>query len=249
MEHDIGPKGEFDASGIPDAKPVWEPLSKQGNVSPYEVRGVKYDIADVSKGYEEVGYASWYGLKFHGELTSNGEVYNMYEMSAAHKNLPLPSYVKVTNLENDRQIVVRVNDRGPFHKGRIIDLSYAAATKLGYANKGTAKVKIELIKPTLNTAQQSEVNESGVDKIAHFIQVAAFSMRDAAERILNQLTSVKNIPDAYIASAAVGGSMIHRVRVGPFDNEDDANSSLVRLKGLGFQGAQVIQRSIAAKNI
>ena len=249
MEHDIGPKGSFDASEVPDAIPVWEPISRQGNASPYYVRGIKYHISDISNGFEEQGFASWYGLKFHGELTSNGEVYNMYAMSAAHKTLPIPSYVRVTNLENQEQVVVRVNDRGPFHKGRVIDLSYAAATKLGFANKGTAKVKLELIRPEPNSSHLAEGAVVGVDKIAHFIQVAAFSLKESADSILKQLEALKNLPETYIASASVGGAYVHRVRIGPFSSEAEAEMSLKRVKSEGFTGAQLIQRSISAKNI
>lgn len=127
-----------------DAVPKYEAY-RMFNSRPYKVLGKYYTPLTSGKGYEEVGYASWYGQKFHGHLTSNGETYNMFAMSAAHKTLPLPSYVRVTNLDNDKQAIVRVNDRGPFHDNRIIDLSYAAAVKLGYHNKGTAKVKIEVI--------------------------------------------------------------------------------------------------------
>lgn len=249
MEHDIGPKGDFDASHVPDAIPVWEPISRQGNKSPYVVRGVRYHIADISKGFEEIGNASWYGLKFHGELTSNGETYNMYAMSAAHKNLPIPSYVRVTNLDNNKQIVVRVNDRGPFHKGRVIDLSYAAATKLGYANKGTARVKLELIRPEKGLITDTASGLIAQDKVAHFIQVAAFSLKDSAEKVLGQLQLVKGLPEAFIGSAAVGDNVVHRVRVGPFLNEDEAQSSLNMLKNEGFSGLQIIQRALSAKNI
>lgn len=249
MEHDVGPEGDFDASHVPDAIPVWESISRQGNKSPYVVRGVEYHIADTSKGFNELGIASWYGLKFHGELTSNGETYNMYAMSAAHKNLPIPSYVRVTNLENNKQVVVRVNDRGPFHKGRIIDLSYAAATKLGYANKGTARVKLELIRPEKTDTSGGEAGLVIDDKIAHFIQVAAFSLKESAEKVLVQLKSVQNLPDVFIGSASASGNPIHRVRVGPFMNENDAQSSLIILKGKGFTGLQIIQRALSAKNI
>jgi rare lipoprotein A len=251
MEHDIGPKGDFDTSGVPDAVPVWEPLSRQGNRSPYTVRGIKYHIADISNGFEELGYASWYGLKFHGELTSNGEVYNMYAMSAAHKNLPIPSYVRVTNLDNNKQVIVRVNDRGPFHKGRVIDLSYAAATKLGYANKGTARVKVELIRQDMNTTTNTSVKDglNVADKIAHFIQVGAFASKSSAENMLSQLKIEYETQDAFVASAAVGGSVIHRVRIGPFYNENEAVSSLKKIRSNGFSGAQIIQRAISAKNI
>lgn len=251
MEHDIGPKGSFDASGVPDAIPVWEPLSRQGNASPYQVRGVTYHLADTQNGFQEVGIASWYGLKFHGELTSNGEVYNMYAMSAAHKHLPLPSYVRVTNLENGKQVVVRVNDRGPFHKGRVIDLSYAAATKLGYANKGTAKVRLELIKPLQMASGQAskQSNENLQDKIAHFIQVAAFASRPSAEQVSQQIASAAAISDVFVASQESGASSVHRVRVGPFSDEKSAERVLKILKSQGYKGALIIQRALSASNI
>ena len=250
MEHDIGPVGSFDASGVPDAVPVWEPLSRQGNVSPYRVRGVTYHIANTQNGFEEVGIASWYGLKFHGELTSNGEIYNMYAMSAAHKNLPLPSYVRVTNLENGKQVVVRVNDRGPFHHGRVIDLSYAAATKLGYANKGTAKVRLELIKPLLSASVPPGQLETGVqDKVAHFIQVAAFSSRPSALEVSQLLARENAFKDVFVASHEGGDASVHRVRVGPFDDEKSAERALKQLKSKGYKGALIIQRALSARNI
>ena len=127
-----------------DAVPKFEAYRTFNN-RPYKVLGKHYTPMTSGKGYEKVGYASWYGQKFHGHLTSNGETYNMFAMSAAHKTLPLPSFVRVTNLENNKQAIVRVNDRGPFHDNRVIDLSYAAAVKLGYHSKGTAKVKLEVI--------------------------------------------------------------------------------------------------------
>ena len=247
IEHDLGPSGDFDASGVPDAQPVWEPLSRQGNKSSYVVRGVKYKLANIEKGFQEEGIASWYGLKFHGELTSNGEIYNMYSMSAAHKRLPIPSYVKVTNLENNKQVVVRVNDRGPFHKGRIIDLSYAAATKLDYADKGTARVKIELI--NAQHPQSGKVPPYNTDKIAYFVQVAAFSSKQSAERLKNQLIAINDAFDVYVAADESGFNPIHRVRLGPFENETEAESLRRELKDKGFHNAILIQRALSAKNI
>jgi|TARA_B110000967_G_scaffold13220_1_gene12737 rare lipoprotein A len=135
----------IDTSVIPNAKPKSEPITNAGNKSPYQVFGKTYRVLPTSKGYKATGIASWYGTKFHGRLTSNGEVYNMYGMTAAHKSLPIPSYARVTNVENGKSVVVRINDRGPFHGARLIDLSYVAAMKLGYADKGTAKVLIEVI--------------------------------------------------------------------------------------------------------
>ena len=129
------------------AIPKEEPVSKYGNPKSYKVMGETYKVKDTSKGYSEVGIASWYGKDFHGKRTSSGTPYNMHDYSAAHKTLPIPTYVKVTNLENGKSINVRVDDRGPFSKGRIIDLSYQAAKDLGVIAKGTAKVKVEALKP------------------------------------------------------------------------------------------------------
>lgn len=142
----------FDAGNVKDAVPRVEPRSKYGNPRSYVVFGKRYHTRDSSKGFVERGLASWYGKKFHGRKTSSGERYNMYAMTAAHKSLPLPTYVKVTNLDNGRSTVVRVNDRGPFHGGRVIDLSYAAATKLGVVRHGTARVEVRAIDPSRKRA-------------------------------------------------------------------------------------------------
>lgn len=139
------PTRKLNPDDIKDAVPKREPITKAGNKSPYTVLGQTYVLMPSSKGYRQTGIASWYGTKFHGQSTSNGETYDVYEMTAAHKTLPIPTYVLVTNLENNRQAIVRVNDRGPFVSNRIIDLSYVAATKLGYADKGTAFVEVVAI--------------------------------------------------------------------------------------------------------
>ncbi len=142
---DGAPWWDVDVSNIPDATPT--PHTGAYKKNPYTVLGKTYYPKSTASGYKEVGMASWYGTKFHGQATANGEPYDIYGMTAAHKTLPLPSYVKVTNLENNRSVILRVNDRGPFHSDRIIDLSFAAAKKLGYADTGTAKVKVESIDP------------------------------------------------------------------------------------------------------
>ena len=144
-----GPSGSdnLDPDKIPDAVPRVEPRSKSGNMKTYVVRGKRYYTEDDSRGHVERGMASWYGKKFHGRNTSSGERYDMYAMTAAHKTLPLPSYVRVTNVDSGRSAVVRVNDRGPFHGPRIIDLSYAAATKIGVVSNGTALVEVRAIDP------------------------------------------------------------------------------------------------------
>lgn len=142
---DHGPEDDVKLKNIPDLVPKVEPRSRAGNKSPYVVWGKKYWVMESAKGFSQTGMASWYGKKFHGHKTSNGEIYDMYSYSAAHKNLPIPTYLRVTNLDNNRQVIVRVNDRGPFHGDRIIDLSYAAAAKLDYHKKGLARVKIEVV--------------------------------------------------------------------------------------------------------
>lgn len=160
MDKDAPPDGEIvlDPDNIPDAIPVFEQRTPAGNKTPYTVLGETYEVMPESKGYTETGKVSWYGKKFHGYRTSNGETYDMYKMSAAHKTLPIPSYVRVTNLANGRSGIVRVNDRGPFHSERIMDLSYAAAVKLDVVRTGTAMVKLEAIEPsgTAYAVKQSE---------------------------------------------------------------------------------------------
>ena len=146
-KHDGAPKITLNSAAIRDAIPKDEPLSKYGNPESYVVLGKRYRTLKSSKGYKQRGVASWYGTKFHGNRTSSGEIYNMFAMTAAHKHLPLPTYVEVVNLDNKRRTVVKVNDRGPFHDNRIIDLSYAAAVKLGVDTAGTANVEIRAIEP------------------------------------------------------------------------------------------------------
>jgi rare lipoprotein A len=188
--------------------PKVEPITKAGNKSPYQVFGKTYFVLPTSKDYNEVGIASWYGTKFHGRKTSNGEIYNMYAMTAAHKSLPIPSYVRVTNLENKRSIIVRVNDRGPFHGPRLIDLSYVAALKLGYADKGTAKVLIEAIDPSgsqdrlpptpvvkLPTAAETPNAESSVAiNQGPFFQVGAFDNAAAAQILQKKVRQYTALP-------------------------------------------------------
>ena len=136
-----------DVDAIPEPEVTDEPRSPVGNRKNYSVLGKKYEVLDDPRGYVETGIASYYGNKFHGRRTSNLEVYDMYAFTAAHKTLPLPSFARVTNLDNGKSVIVRVNDRGPFHDGRLIDLSYAAATKLGYVGKGTARVEVRALTP------------------------------------------------------------------------------------------------------
>lgn len=147
LEHDAYPDEPPDVSQVPDAVPRVEPRAASGNRSTYQVWGTTYHVMDDASGYEAVGKASWYGKKFQGYDTASGETYDMYKMSAAHRSLPLPTYARVTNLDNGRTVIVKVNDRGPFHGNRLIDLSYAAAARLDILRNGTGRVRVEAIDP------------------------------------------------------------------------------------------------------
>lgn len=144
-DRDGPPLSPIDVSTLPMPIPKNEPRIKRGNVSPYTVFGKTYEVMPTAAGYQEIGTASWYGRKFHGRLTSSGEVYDMFQLTAAHKTLPIPSYVQATNLANGKQIIVRVNDRGPFADDRIIDMSWAAAERLGFTGSGTARVELKIL--------------------------------------------------------------------------------------------------------
>lgn len=225
---DSGPPQPVDMLAAPEPTPVREPIGVAGNKSPYTVNGVRYRVLQGVKGYKEQGHASWYGTKFHGRRTANGEVYNMYAMSAAHKTLPLPSYAKVTNMENGRSVIVRVNDRGPFVPGRIIDLSYTAAQKLGYIDKGVARVEVVAIDPdTLPAANQTLAMEKDVaarEALAQdasfklpdntYLQVGAYSSESQADRMRSQVSSVVDYPVS-VSSVQSGEQVLYRVRIGP----------------------------------
>jgi rare lipoprotein A len=182
--------------------PKREGLSRRGNAYSYEVWGKTYEVDRYIKEYNASGIASWYGQKFHGHDTSNGEKFNVYKFTAAHKSLPLPSYVKVTNLGNQKSLIVRVNDRGPFHEDRLIDLSYAAAVRLGFANLGTANVEIELVAAPLTAGEYEH------------LQIAAFQVRSLAVKLQNNLASLVAEP-VYISQDSKSGTILHKVRIGP----------------------------------
>lgn len=158
--------------------PKHEPLSRYGNPSSYRVFGKVYQVMSSSQGYHAIGIASWYASKFHRQRTSSGEPFDMYALTAAHRSLPLPTYLKVKNLQNGREIIVKVNDRGPFHPGRLIDLSYGAAVKLGLFPRGTAKVEITALP---NQAQGQ------ARKAQYYLQVGAFSSRVLALQLATRL--------------------------------------------------------------
>ncbi len=232
---DSGPSGPIDVSGIADAVPQDEPLSKGGNPSSYVVFGKRYYVLDSSENFKERGVASWYGNKFHGNKTSNGEIYDMYAMSAAHKRLPLPSYVRVTNLNNNRSVIVRVNDRGPFHEGRIIDLSYVAAHKLGINKAGTAPVEIVALRVGSNAPKMTA--ETHDESIA--VQVGAFSIRTSAERVRNELRRQFNVTIG-ISEVYRQDKRLFRVRLGPFDNLNSARDWIRKLNKMSYGQASLV---------
>lgn len=225
---DGGPPEPVDMLAAPEPTPVREPIGEAGNKSPYIVNGVTYRVRTGVKGYKQQGHASWYGTKFHGKRTANGEVYNMYAMSAAHKTLPLPSYARVTNLENGRSIIVRVNDRGPFVPGRLIDLSYTAAQKLGYINKGVTRVEVVALDPdTLPSLNETLVLQKDVaerEVLAQdasfklpentYLQVGAYSDANQARRVREQVSAVVDYAVS-VSSVDRGGKRLYRVRIGP----------------------------------
>ena len=220
-----------------------EAKSRYGNPKSYVVFGKRYVPLNSSENFVERGVASWYGKKFHGRRTSNGETYNMYAMTAAHKTLPLPTYVRVTNLDNRQSIVVRVNDRGPFHDNRIIDLSYSGATKLGMLQQGTALVEVQAIDPRRPTAASVATAPSGSNsvekKVRLFLQVGAFSERGNAETLKRR---VKEFADEQMQIVEVirSGKTIYRVRVGPLLDVAHADRLAFMLADAGLERPHII---------
>ncbi|MGC8121566.1 septal ring lytic transglycosylase RlpA family protein [Marinobacter sp. VGCF2001] len=260
LKQDRAPSGSFDATGLADAVPRYEAPRTAGNKSPYTVWGKRYHVLDSNEGYVQRGTASWYGEKFHGHKTSNGEIFDMYAMSAAHKSLQIPGYARVTNLDNGRSVIVRVNDRGPFHGDRLIDLSYAAAKKLGYQSHGTARVEVAAItirpdgrmflagapfgpagtaSPEVSSKPAATVPAPGD---ALFVQLGAFSQRDPAEAMRERLKGVLENP-VRVREITTDNGRFHRVQVGPFNNEVDARYAQDLLESRGFRQSIVLTDS------
>jgi len=220
---DDGPprREKVDIASIPDAVPRNEKMSRTGN-NTYTALGKRYRPMKQARGFYQRGQASWYGKKFHGRRTSSGEVYDMYAMTAAHPTLPLPTYLRVTNLDNSRSVVVKVNDRGPFLHGRIIDLSYVAAAKLDIVRTGTGNVEIESVFP----GEQASTAEINIPVAANngnvYVQVAAFGNQGNAMHFKNTLTRQVQHP-VHVKPAIVAGNEMHRVWVGPFASTLDAD--------------------------
>jgi rare lipoprotein A len=236
-----------DLSKIPEPVPKAEPPSQYGNKSPYTVLGETYRVLPSAKGYVERGIASWYGNKFHGYTTSTFEKYDMYAYSAAHKTLPLPSYARVTNIENGHSVIVRVNDRGPFVANRVIDLSYVAAVKLGVWPKGTAMVEVRAIDPAhpdqisapmpppapATTRATSGAVPAKTPKPALYLQVGAYADQANAERTAAAMRAA-HLGEVHVVAVQVNGKTVRRVRLGPLADVDEADRLTPKVRALGF---------------
>ena len=226
-----GPNPPADLAAIPDAVPRAEPLNRAAN-RPYQVFGKDYVPLTSVAPFKETGIGSWYGRRYHGGATSSGEKYDMYAMTAAHPTLPIPSYARVTNLANGRSVVVRINDRGPFHSDRIIDLSYTAAWKLGYADAGSARVEVESVvqgapPPAAFTPPPAAVPQPA-ESAGVFLQLGAFSSMEAAENF--RVRVYRELPWLAQAIVVVPGGSVYRLHLGPYPSRDEARAVADRMQ-------------------
>ncbi|MGE5624228.1 MAG: septal ring lytic transglycosylase RlpA family protein [Bacillota bacterium] len=259
---DHGPAQPVDVSNVPDAVPGDDTPSRYGNASPYTVLGKTYTLVPACKGYHDRGIASWYGTQFHGGKTSDGETYDMYAMSAANKVVPIPCYARVTNLRNGKSVIVKINDRGPFVENRLIDLSYAAASKLDMLGTGTALVDVAAVGPgdlgpaPATVAPAPAVNVTALPPPASvapastaplpaggapliYLQVGAFAERGNAEAALKKL-GAGGIEHGMIVPVTDGARTLYKVRIGPVSDVDAVDALTVKLAPLGFQDAQIV---------
>lgn len=236
------PQPPADVAAIPDAVPRAEPRSAKGNPPFYDVLGKRYFVLSTAAGYVERGVASWYGPGFHAARTSNGEPYDMYAMTAAHKTLPLPAYVQVTHLGNGRSVILRVNDRGPFKDGRIIDLSYTAASKLGILKAGTAFVEVRALTPGEMVPGEmtpgSTVSAAPTKAGELFVQAGAFGAAANASKLSGQLRA-QGITNSFVRQDQLNGQPLYRVRVGPIPSVPEFDRVVARLKALGIADARL----------
>jgi len=254
QSQDSAPYRAIELSAVKDAVPRVEPKSRYGNPTSYVVLGKRYNTLASSKNYRERGIASWYGTKFHGHRTSSGEPYDMYRMSAAHKTLPLPTYARVSNLRNGRSVIVKINDRGPFHENRIIDLSYAAASRLGVLGKGTGLVEVEAIDPLTYTANRPVHSvPASQPKIAHrtattpsqtqpslYLQLGAFNNRSNAERLRTRLSATELPGELRITETVSDHKPVFRLRIGPLANVETADRLTRILTDQGIGAPHVV---------
>jgi rare lipoprotein A len=227
------PLRDISAADVADASPRADPVLAAGNTSPYRVAGEEYRVLASSQGYRESGVASWYGRKFHGRKTANGEVFDAYAASAAHRSLPLPSYVRVTNLDNHQSMIVRVNDRGPFHADRIIDLSYGAAVKLGFAEQGVARVELTAISVEGTEDLRNDPEFAHWRSDYRFLQIGSFSEERSAlalqRRLEEQVSARVDVSEFQRSDRAW-----YRVRIGPLHDWQELQDIKAQLTRLGY---------------
>jgi rare lipoprotein A len=233
------PLRTISAADVVDAQPRPEPILAAGNTSPYPVNGVEYRVLASSRGYRARGIASWYGRKFHGRNTANGEVFDAYAASAAHRSLPLPSYVRVTNLNNYRSIVVKVNDRGPFHSDRLIDLSYGAAVRLGFAEQGTAPVEVIAISVEGTEDLRADPALAAWKSDYRYLQVGSFGAADAARSLQRKLSGLTDAA-VTVREIQLRGSAFYRVRIGPLADRAQLLALREELIELGYSGVKPV---------
>lgn len=218
---------------VPDAVPRREPLHRFANRS-YVALGNTYTPDTEIRSYQKEGVASWYGKRFHGNKTASGEAYDMYGMTAAHRTLPIPSYARVTSMSNGKSVVVRINDRGPFSKDRLIDLSYTAAHKLGYVGAGSTRVRVESIDPS-----QYDVGGAPLQP-GIYLQLGAFSDVGNAHKLLQKVQA--NIESSSPAAHVVLAGTLHRVTLGPYPGDVDAESGIAQIKErLGMVSVKLVR--------
>lgn len=258
LQQDTAPEEPRDVSQLPEPVPKKEPRSRYGNPQSYSVWGKTYQVLPQADGYVAEGKASWYGQKFHGHRTSSGESFDMYQFTAAHRSLPLPTYARVTNLDNGKSLVVRVNDRGPFHEDRIIDLSWAAAVRLGIEQSGTGRVRVEAISsqqqpegpsstvPTAvraaldspppstasgNASAKTDTADAGASNGGSlFLQAGAFSDRTSAQRLQQELVNQLGV-DTRIQHSE---GDLFRVWIGPYESNQQRQQARETVANAGF---------------
>lgn len=225
IQQDTAPQHRQDVSTIAEPVPVNEPKSRYGNPSSYTVWGKTYHVLPSAEGYVEEGNASWYGQKFHGHRTSSGEAFDMYQFSAAHRSLPLPTFARVTNLDNGRSLIVRVNDRGPFHDNRILDLSWAAAVRLGTEQAGTGRVRVEAL-----TTHHVEAASPTNTATGLYLQAGAFQRLAPAQALQRKLQTTLNL-----SSDIRSQDGLHRVWIGPYASDTQRQQQREQIQNHGFE--------------
>lgn len=196
------------------------------------MNGAFYSVRASARGYREHGVASWYGMKFQGRPTANGEMFDVFGATAAHRSLPIPTYVRVTNLSNDRSVVLRVNDRGPFHPDRLIDLSYGAAVQLGFSEQGTAVVLVESID------LEGIDDRRGLDGTAYrYLQLGAYASELAAQQLAEEISERWHYP-VTVTAVDTEGERLYRVRLGPFSGADELEGARAELIVAGYSSPQ-----------